>query len=833
MRILPVLLFLLISSLGMALPSLTRMACAESNEKELFVVAQRAFEDGFYDVSLRYVNQLFTEFPATPKFVDAKLLEGQCYFFKKEYVKAFSVFKDLAGRNEYKDVSLFWLGETYLKSGDFVKAQDQYRQIIEGFPTSLYAPQAYYSLAWSFFQKGDYDLAKKAFQELIEKYPSNNLSEDAAFKIGECDYNGGQYEGAVFQFNKYLQDHPQSTRLYEAQFNVAEAFYYLEQYDKALEAYLKAKIQAKDPRSLMAAMIGVGWSHMKLSQFDDAIKAFDEAQASAKTANIPEDDILLGKASLFTSQEKFKDAAASYTELITRFPESPRVAESYLGRANAYYLGNDYVNAISDYQQIIALYEAVPAQVKVMEKARFGLAWTYLKSGDLPRSIASFQTVVDKTDNKAVKVSALTQIADAYQEAGQMDKSIDVYDKILKDMPDTPYSDHVQFRLGVALLKAGRFDPAVFAFQALKANYPKSKYLIEAQYYLGVTYFKKRDWASTVDVIAAFVKAVSPGSEFAAEAHYILALSYFNLRQFDKAVPAFNEMQKLYPNEKTILQNAQVGLAKTYYEMGDVKEALPRFKDVVSRYPRTPAELESLLWLGEHSLSTGACQNAVEQYTQALADIPEQTDKKGLIHFELGRAYQGLDQLDKALEHFRQVDAQADPLLYPKAKLAIAAIFARDLDPAKAVETYRNIIATSPEFKRDALVKIAQLYRKERQYKDELDTYQQAISADKGQSEQTSAQIQFAIGDACEMLNQPDQAAEAYFKIPYVYAKEKTWTIKAYLRIGKIYENKEDWDKAIAAYKKVVDMSVAESKFATERTLWIQNRRNKKSPEAM
>ena len=84
-----------------------------------------------------------------------------------------------------------------------------------------------------------------------------------------------------------------------------------------------------------------------------------------------------------------------------------------------------------------------------------------------------------------------------------------------------------------------------------------------------------------------------------------------------------------------------------------------------------------------------------------------------------------------------------------------------------------------------------------------------------------------------EMLNQPDDAAEAYFKIPYVYAKEKTWTIKAYLRIGKIYENKEDWDKAIAAYKKVVDMSVAESKFATERTLWIQNRRNKKSPEAM
>jgi tetratricopeptide (TPR) repeat protein len=823
---------LFISFLLLVQPLPTGIAFAASNEKELFVVAQRAFEDGFYDVSLRYVNQLLTEFPATPKLVDAKLLEGQCYFFKKECVKAFGVFKDLTARNEYKDVSLFWLGETYLKSGDFPKAQEQYRQIIEGFPASLYTPQAYYSLAWSYFQKGDYELAKKEFQGLIEKYPSNNLSEDGAFKLGECDYNAGQYEGAVFHFNKYVQDHPQSTRLYEAQFNVAEAYYYLEQYDKSLEAYQKAKTLTKDARSLMAAMIGMGWSHMKLSKFDDALKAFDEAQVSAKAANIPEDDILLGKASLFTSQEKFKDAAASYTDLVTRFPDSPRVAESYLGRANAYYLSNDYVNAVNDYKQIISLYEALPAQAKVIEKARFGLAWTYLKSGDLPGSIASFQTVVDKTDNRAVKVSALTQIADAYQETAQIDKAIDVYDKILKHMPDTPYSDHVQYRLGVALLKAARFDPAIFAFQALKANYPKSKYLTESQYYLGVTYFKKRDWTSTVDVMAGFVKAVPAVTEFAAEARYILALSYFNLRQFDKAIPAFNEIQKLYPNETAMMQNVQVGLAKTYYEMGDFKEALPRFKDTAARYPKTQAELESLLWLGEHSLSTGAYQSAVDQYMQALGNMP-QSDKRGLIHFELGRAYQGLDQLDKALEHLRQVDAQADPLLYPKAKLAIAAIFAKDLDPAKAVETYRNIITTSPEFKRDALVKIAQLYRKQRQYKEELDAYQQAFDADKGQSEQTSAQIQFAMGDVLEMLNQPDQAAEAYFKIPYVYGKETAWTVKAYLRIGKIYENKEDWDKAVAAYKKVVDMGVAESKFATERTAWIQNRRNKKSLEML
>ncbi len=800
---------------------------AASNEKELFVVAQRAFEDGFYDVSIRYIDQLLAEFPSTTKFVEAKLLAGQSYFFKKEYVKAFAVFKDLVNRGEYKDASLFWLGETYLKGGDIAKAQEQYRQVIDAFPASLYGSQAYYSLAWSFFQKGDYDLAKRTFQQLIEKYPSNNLAEDAAFKLGECDYNAGQYEGAVFQFNQYIQAHPQSSRLYEAQFNVAESFYYLEQFDKAVDAYEKAKTLTKDARSISAAMIGVGWSHIKMQKFDVALKAFDEAQASIKNSNIPEDDILLGKASLFTAQEKFKAAIDSYTDLISRYPGSARLAESYLGRASTYYLANDYPHAINDYKQIIALYEAIPQHVKLIEKARFGLAWTYLKSGDVDSSISSFQAVVDKADNKTVKVSALTQIADAYQEAGKIDKAVAIYDKILEEMPDTPYSDHVQYHLGIALLKTEHLDAAILAFQALKGNYPKSKYLNESQYYLGAAYFKKKDWASAVDSLITFTKNALPQEEFLSEARYLLALGHFNLRQFDKAINVFNEIMKLYPNQAIMFQNAQTGLAKTFYEMGDTKEGLARFKEIVYRYPKTDAALEALLWMGQHSMSARLFDQATGYYLQALDDMP-QTQKKGMIHFELARAYHALEQLDKAVEHYRQVNEKDAPSFYPKAKLAIAEVFAKELDPAKAIETYRNIILTSPDFKRDAFVKIAQIYRKQRQYKDELDAYQQALDTPKGQSDTSNAQIQFAMGDAYEILGELDKAAEVYFKIPYVYGKESSWVIKAYLRIGKIYENKEDWDKAIAAYKKIVDMNMAESKFANERISWIQDRRNKR-----
>ncbi len=794
---------------------------SSSNEKELFVVAQRAFEDGFYDVSLRYVDQLVKEFPQTSKLVEARLLEGQCYFFKKQYLKAFAVFQELVKRGEYKDVTLFWLGETYFKVGDGAKAQEQYRQIIEGYPNSLYASQAYYSMGWSFFEKTQYGEARNYFLKVVELFPTSNLAEDSLFKIAECDYNAADYQGAVSQFEKYTTAYPKSARLAEVYFNIGESFYYLEQYDKAAQAYERARSIAVDPKTALNSMLGRGWSLFKKSDFEGALSVFDSALAHAQVNNYPEDDILLGKASLFTAQEKYADSAKAYGDLIERFPQSVRVPESYLGRANAYYLLNDFSKAIKDYKNSIVLFPSTTVNNKTLEKARFGLAWTYLKNGDIDQAIASFKNVLEKTESKAVQVSALTQIGDAYQEAGRIEQAIETYDRILKDMPDSLYSDYVQYRLGVALLKAGKIDAAILSFQSLKVNYAKSKFILESQYYLGVAYFRKHDWRASLEVLHPFIRVAPLNNEFASEARYLEALSFFNLKDYEKALSAFIELRESFPQKIQVQQNAEMGLAKTKYEMGSVKEAVTAFDQIVQRYPKTEAALEAMLWKGEHSMSSGLHDEAKDVYIRVLNDFPR-NEKLPVAHFELGRAYFSLGLLDKALEQYQSVDGALNPELAAKAKLAIAEIFTKEMDPSKAVEAYKMIIASSPDYKRDALLKIASIDRKFSKYADEIAVYKEALVSPKGVSPVTNVQLQFMIGDAYEMMNQADKAIEAYVKIPYIYAKETDWVVKAYLRIAKIYDNREDWEKAGIAYEKVVEMNVDESKFAKERIDWIQ-----------
>ena len=140
---------------------------ANDGEKDLFFIAQKAFDDGFYDIAIRYLDQFFQEYPQSDKTVPAKLLLGQCYFFQNQYLKAYETFQALTQHSSFQDATLFWLGETYLKGSDYKQAEKNYKQLLELYPTSSYVPQAFYSLGWVAFEQKNYKDAEEIFFKLI------------------------------------------------------------------------------------------------------------------------------------------------------------------------------------------------------------------------------------------------------------------------------------------------------------------------------------------------------------------------------------------------------------------------------------------------------------------------------------------------------------------------------------------------------------------------------------------------------------------------------------------------------------------------------------------
>ncbi len=793
---------------------------AQPSEKELFLVAQKAFEDGFYDVAMRYIQQLQEQFPQTDRRVESNLLLGQCYFFKGQYLKAYNIFHDLLKESAFKDATLFWLGETYLKGGDYAQAEEQYSQLIKLYVDSIYTPQAYYSLGWVYFEQNQMEKAQKVFVELIQRFPAHQLAEEAHFKIGEIAFQRQQYKDSIGYFKDYIGRYPQSTHQAEAYFYMGESAYYLEDFLTAVTYYAKAEELAFDHKLTLMGKVSLGWSYLKLEKFKLAQQYFDQAYSYAREQGILSDDVLLGRASLYSEIGEYPEALKSYAELIEKFPASKKLSDAYLGQANIYYLREDYGNAIDSYQGIINQFTAQKDNVDILEKAYFGLAWSHLKRGNIDESIKNFELIKNTTTNKTVKISALTQIGDAYQDIGQLEKSVEVYDEILRDYPESPYTDYVQYRQGIALLKDEKIDAATLSLRSLKTNFPKSKYLTDVDYYLALAYFKKSDWNAARDQITRFIGAVIKENPFTAEAHYILGLSYFNLQDHANALKTFQVIIKDYPNEATMIKNVEMSIAKCYYKIGNIQEAIQRFTNLIAAYPQTVIAQEAIVWLGNHYIESADYDTAIVYYQKFIEGFPG-SPKFGLILYALGQAFQAKGQYDQAIGAYKRVNSRGDGELYAKARLAIADILSRELDPTSALETYQEIIKTSPEFRRDAFLKMAEVYRKNQDHAKAIEAYQSALSAPKGFGEVKEVELQFAIGDLYELSNQSDKAVEEYLKLAYLYPQETAWIVKAYLRVARIFEGSEKWDDAKTVYQKIIQYKTVELKFAQERLDWI------------
>lgn len=808
----------------LALPQealLAQKMTPQEEANELFLVAQKAFDDGFHDVAIRYIEQFLEKYPGNPRVVQARLLLGQCYFFKKQYLKSYNMFHDLLDQKEHKDATLFWLGETYFKGADFKQAASYYRQVLTQYPDSVFLPQTLYSLGWTEFEQGRYPEAKGLFEQLIKKFPKHTLAEDGLFKLAETEHHLAEYDLAITHFGDYLNQYPQSSRQADIQFFIAEAHYYAGDYLPAITYYAKAADRTKEPNVRYMALLSMGWSYYKLEKLDLAKKYFLEAEDLGKQKGLLSEDVFFGEASLFLALEDYPRVRQAYDEIIGRFPKSPKIAEAYLGRANAMYIQGEYAAAIFSFQYVIDQFLAKGYNDPLIEKAFYGLAWTYLKQGDHKKAIATFEDIFDKSSSTIVKISALTQIANAYFDIENSQKALNVYDRILREFPDSLTTDYVQFRQGMALVRLNQLDAAMLSFQTLQRNFPESKYTHESNYYLGVAHFKKNNWPAAVPFFQAYLEKEGKLS-FRKEAMYLLALSHFNQDEYAAARDGFQAILRARFSDKVLNETCKLNSAKTLFHLGQTNEGIKHLNDLIQSSSEGDAALEGMIWLGDYYLNQKDYNTAASYYQQALDKFPE-SEKKGLILYELGQIHLAKGEYEEALKILQSIPLEAGQGIYGKAKLAIADIFSRERDGDEALKAYQGIAESMPQFQREANVKIAEIHRRRGHYPQALEALLRARQYKNAESGTSDAEVQFLIGDIYEYLNARDKAVDEYLRIPYLFKTEPSWVIKAYLRAGRIFEDAEDWEQAEIVYKKILEFDSEEAKYAQERLKWIRD----------
>jgi len=791
----------------------------DEREEEALFVARRAFEDGFYEVALGLGERFLKNFPRSPKTADVNLLIGQCYFHQNRFPEALAKFEWLLNQAEARNIQdavYYWIAEVNFKANNFSKAANFYKKIINDFPSSGYAGISYYSLGWCSFQDGAYLDALGYFKIVEEKFPKENFSKEASFKIIECLYNLKNYSELKERLNNYLKIYSQDTaKLPYLYFYLAEADYYLNNFSLAIEEYRKVLSGAKDEKMLGLSELGIGWSNLKLKKYSEAKKAF---------LSIPPDNLektsrevlLLGKAVLSSETRDFEDAKKIYRELIGMSEDPLILIHGYLGLADANYNTADYKGAIEAYSAANSkIFEGIPQDL--IDKLHYGLAWSYLKEGLFKEAIDEFQKVAKLTDDKIVKVSALCQIGDAYQDSGNYEKAQQAYDSILKDYPDSLYSDYVQYQSGSAFLKSGNYDGAALAFLTLKRNYPNSKLLDDATYALGLSYFQREDYNSSKEVFEKFLSDYK-GTLLEPQAAYLLGTSLYNLGKFNEAIEAFKNIIRNYGSNTELVQKAEYEIADCFYRKGEEEEAMARFKALRSKYPDSKLTAEVVWWLGEYYYRHDDFSLARRYFSSLIQDFP----KSNLIpnaYYALGSTYEEEGNFDEAIKNFNKVAGLKKSDLSGTAFVAVGDIYAKQGKIELALESYKNVMQLYPNLAPLVSPKIGDTFRKAGNYEEAAFYYEKSLDI---VPMNEMSDIQFKLAEAKELQGKTAEAIEGYLKAAYLFPEKQELTVKALLRVATIYESKEDFIEAQNIYQKIIALNVEESKYAQERISWIK-----------
>ncbi len=812
-----IILFLSLSFLALSFAPLC--FADDPKEEEALFVARKAFEDGFYEVSLGLLERFLKNYPASKETAEANLLTGECYFHQNKFLDALNKFDELLNNpsaSQIQDAVNYWIAEVHFRGNNFPKAREYYQKVIDSFPNSSYLPAGYYSLGWCFSQEHDFAKALEYFNLIEEKFPKESYAQEAVFKIVECLYNLKDYSHLKEKLKNYLKIYAKDpVKVSYFNFYIAEADYYLNNLEDAAGEYSRVAAVTQDEKIKTLCRLGAGWAYLKLKQYKEAGDNFQEVkQENLEKAN--SDAFLLGKAVLASETKSFNEAGKLYRDLMGSAVDPAVIAQGYIGEGDVLYNMAEYKEAIKTYKEGIEKV-ANSAPQDILDKLHYGLAWAFLKEGEFKEAIDEFRKIAKISEDKIVKVSALCQIGDAYQDSGEFDKAIDTYDTILKNYPDNFYSDYVQYQLGLSLLKLSNYDGAITVFKALKANLPNSKLLDNASYALGLAYFQREDYSASREIFEKFVSDFKDSS-LKSQAMYLWGTSLYNLGKFAEAIDVFGDIAKTFNQDPDLVQKCEYEIADCFYRMGNEKEAMERFKSLRSRYPDSKLTPEVMWWLGEYYYRNNEFELARRYFSSLVQDF----SKSNLVadaYYALGVSFAEESKYEEAINNFRKVAEFGRSDLAGTAAIAIADIYLKQEKLELALKTYKEVLEDYQNLNHLIYPKIGEIYYKMRSYDEALDYYNKSLNL---VPVKEMADIQFKIAEIRQTQGKLFEAIEEYLKVPYLYSENNNLTVKSLLRVAEIYEDKENFKEALNIYKKVASMETAESKYAKERIEWIR-----------
>lgn len=783
---------------------------------------------------------------------------AQYYLNKRD--AAIASFEKVQNHRKYKDLIPFYLAQIFFKEGDYdqVIAYTEKRK-------SAGADQAQIDrmLGLSYLAKGD-NLKALTYLEAYEK-ASPKLTENEFFQIAMTNYNLGNKSKAEKYFKELSHQSSKIGQISnyilgsllinkDAKKDAQSAFkqsakldYYPKIKNESSFLYYKLSAQLGEERIAINGLSAVAnespyYNEAQSLLADLLVRSKDYKAAINIADNLPykSPEVLKAYKALHY-KNGLQNLEDGNTKLaIASFKISNEI-EGTRNEESDYYLGYAYDkngdNALAtDYlQKYIA-----SGDTEHQFEAKYILAYQKISAQDYDGSLSSLESAINSfdidSDDKTLFDDALVRLADLelvnnnyedaiayydmavqnnaeesdyilYQKAliygvnGQQYDKLTNLESLIKNYPNSKYRDDALFEIGESLVALNKNNEAVKVYRTIIIEYGnKSPYTALSYMRQGLISYNQGDLQASLDSYKQGLRLTQNKDE---KRQALLAIEEIYLNELNDPDSwfTFTEDQggiKIADIEK---DSITFSIALKNYKKGLYEKSISQFESYLGKYQNGHYKNQAEYFIGESYV-------VLKNYNRALTYYDRVTQDKSSTHYYSALkkaaliAYNHKQDFEKSLAYYKLLVEKDLSLENTEAGLFSAYKTNDDNAIQKFGQLVTNNAAASNESKSNAHFYLGKSFMRQNKTDDAIKEFNAVVRLS---SNNHAAEASYNVAAIFLQTGMKDKAETQAFETTKRAASYPFWVAKSLILLGDIYELKEDYLNATAAFESVIE----------------------------
>ena len=452
---------------------------------------------------------------------DALNRVADCHFYQREYRTADQYYKiSIATDSSACDYPLYRSALAQGLSNRYAEKINTLGQLLEKYPNSIYAEQAFYEMGRAYLELEQPEEAITTFDRLTVHFPKSALTRRATTEKAMVYNSIGERDKAIDTYKEIIERYPHSN---------------------------EAQVAFQDLKSIYVDM-------GEVNEFALYAKSttglYTINQNEIDTLSYTAAEKMYGKGDTDGAKEKFEEYLTSHKDGAYRLN-----AHYYLGEI--YYNEKEMDEALKNFEEVISY-----SDNKYTEPALIRAAGIYYNRTDYEEAGDLYKQLLVKSSNEERRQLARTNIMRTAQKLDKYGETVKYAGELLSNSTTSPeVKREARYNRAKAYLAMDKNDNAIKDLNELATD-TRTKEGAEAKYLLAQIKFDEKEYSECEEIIMDYINESTPHAYWLARSFILLSDLYSTQDKKMEAKQYLLSLQNNYDADDDIAEMIETRLEK-------------------------------------------------------------------------------------------------------------------------------------------------------------------------------------------------------------------------------------------------------------------------------